>query len=225
MKFVKISSKRTYVCVQYKKNSNLGSYNIIEGWSGEVFWVVNIIIIDFHCYLWCLCRSSFDQIRQLLWVLEVLCCLFWHNFFQMDHGMLWSTLVRVNWLTSCQEWAGIVSGPLLFLLYTSELIYILENKLISYSDDSTLIAVVPSHGVRVAVVESLWCDLIKVSEWCDLWGMKLMKLNASKTKTMIVSWSPTMHPQSPAFTNGRAVLKESDTLLYWDWFFLFKDDL
>ena len=39
MKFVKISSKRTYVFVQYKKNSNLGSYNIIEGWSGEVFWV------------------------------------------------------------------------------------------------------------------------------------------------------------------------------------------
>ena len=42
-----------------------------------------------------------------------------------------------------------VLGPLLFLLYTSELFSILENKLISYADDSTVMAVVPSPGVRV----------------------------------------------------------------------------
>ena len=50
MKFVQISSKRTYVFVQDKKNLNLRSYNIIESWSGEVFWVINIIIIEFRCY-------------------------------------------------------------------------------------------------------------------------------------------------------------------------------
>ena len=86
---------------------------------------------------------------------------------------------------------GSVLGPLLFLLCTSELFSILENKLIGYVDDSTLIAVVPSPGFRVAVAESLSCDLVKVSEWCDFCGMKL---NASKTKTMIVSRSCTMHP-------------------------------
>ena len=85
----------------------------------------------------------------------------------------------------------------------------MENKPIGYADDSTLIAVVPSPGVRVAVAESLSRDLMKVSEWCDLWGMKL---NASKTKTMIVSRSRTMHPQSPALTGG-TVLKESDDLV------------
>ena len=46
---------------------------------------------------------------------------------------------------------GSVLGPLLFLLYTSELFSILENKLIGYADDSTLMAVVPSTGVRVAL--------------------------------------------------------------------------
>ena len=46
-----------------------------------------------------------------------------------------------------------------------------------------------------------------VSEWCDLWWMKL---NVSKTKTMIVSRSRIMHPQSPSLTIGGPVLKESD---------------
>ena len=82
-------------------------------------------------------------------------------------------------------------GPLLYLLYTSELFSILENKLIGYADDSTLISVVPSPGVRVAVADSLIRDLGRVSEWCDFLGMKL---NASKTKTIIVSRSRTMHP-------------------------------
>ena len=44
---------------------------------------------------------------------------------------------------------GSAFGPLLFLLYTSELFSILKNNLIGYADDSTLMAVVPSTGVRV----------------------------------------------------------------------------
>ena len=65
---------------------------------------------------------------------------------------------------------GSVLGLLLFLLYTSELFSILENKLIGYADDSTLIAVVPSPGVRVTVAESLNRDLVRVNALYDLWG-------------------------------------------------------
>ena len=72
---------------------------------------------------------------------------------------------------------GSVLGPLLLVLYTSELFSILEKKLIGYVDVSTLIAVVPSPGVRVTVAESLSRDLVKVSEWwCDLWGVKLKRV-------------------------------------------------
>ena len=110
---------------------------------------------------------------------------------------------------------GSVLGLLFVLLYTSELFSILENKLIGYADDSTLMAVVPSPSIRVAVAESLIRDLGRVSEWCDLWGMEL---NASKTMTMIVLWSLTMHPQSLPLTIGRTVLKESDDLvIYSEW--------
>ena len=70
-------------------------------------------------------------------------------------------------------------------------------------------AVVPSPGARVTVAESLNRDLVRVNAWCDLWGMKL---NASRTKTMIVSSSRTMHLQSPPLTIDGTVLKESDDL-------------
>ena len=105
---------------------------------------------------------------------------------------------------------GSVLGPLLFLLHTSELFFILENKLIGYADDSTLMAVVPSPGVKVAVAETLIHDLGRVSEWCDLWGMKL---NVSENKTMIISRSRIMHPQLPPLTIGGTVLKESADLV------------
>ena len=74
-------------------------------------------------------------------------------------------------------------------------------------------AVVPSPGVIVAVAEFLILDLGRVSERCDFWGMKL---NSSKTKTMIVSRSRTMYPQPPPLTIGGTVLKESITLLFWE---------
>ena len=84
--------------------------------------------------------------------------------------------------------------PVLSLLYTAELFSNLEIMPIGYADDSTLMAVVPSPVVRVTVAESLIRDLGRVSEWFDLWGMKL---NASKTNIMIVSRSSTMHPSHP----------------------------
>ena len=58
------------------------------------------------------------------------------------------------------------------------------------------LAVVPSPGVRVAVAESLDRDIGKVSEWCDTRGIKL---NASKTKTMVLS-TPVTRNATPVTT-------------------------
>ena len=70
---------------------------------------------------------------------------------------------------------------------------------VSYTHNSTLMTVVPFRGFGVIVPESLIRDIGIASEWCDLLGIKL---NASKTKTVIVSKSRTMHPQSPPLTIG-----------------------
>ena len=62
-----------------------------------------------------------------------------------------------------------------------------------------------STGERVAVTEFLNRDLNTVGMWCDLWGMKL---TASKTKTMIISRSRTINPQSTTLTLDGTILKE-----------------
>ena len=56
-----------------------------------------------------------------------------------------------------------VLGPQLFLFYTAELFSIVDNKLYGYADDSTLVAIVPSPGERVAVSEYMNRDLNRVS--------------------------------------------------------------
>ena len=77
---------------------------------------------------------------------------------------------------------------------------------------TSLMAVVPFPRRQSCGTESLIRNLGRVSEWCDLWGMKL---NVSKTKTMIASRSRTKHAQSPPLTIGGTVLKESDDLIIW----------
>ena len=66
-----------------------------------------------------------------------------------------------------------------------------SNNFGEYTSFSPFTLVVPSPGVRVAVAEPLIRDLGRVSEWCDLCGMKL---NASKTKTRGLAQCIPSHP-------------------------------
>ena len=50
---------------------------------------------------------------------------------------------------------GSVLGPLLFILYTHDMWLGLENMLVSYADDITLLARIPSPNMRSDVAESL----------------------------------------------------------------------
>ena len=43
------------------------------------------------------------SISYALLVLEVLCCLYCHSFYEIDHSTLWWIVVRVNLLTLYQE--------------------------------------------------------------------------------------------------------------------------
>ena len=98
---------------------------------------------------------------------------------------------------------GSVLGPLLFSLYTRDLFEGLDNVLVGYADDSTLVAHVPRPSDRVAVVASLNRDLELIAAWCDRWGMSV---NPSKTKAIIISRSRTAYPVFPRLVlNGTTV--------------------
>ena len=73
-----------------------------------------------------------------------------------------SSLGVEGWVLSVRQ--GSVLGPQLFILYTSELFSIVENKLYGYADDYILVADVPS-AERVGVIESINRDLNRVSVW------------------------------------------------------------
>ena len=70
------------------------------------------------------------------------------------------------------EWIKIISGvpqrsvlgPLLFILYTSEMFELVENRLYAYADDSTLLAVDRKPANRPAVAASLNRDLARIQE-------------------------------------------------------------
>ena len=87
-----------------------------------------------------------------------------------------------------------VLGPLLFILYIHDMWFGLENLLVSYIDDATLLAQIPSPNMRYDVTESLNKDQSKISTWCNLWGMRL---NHNKTQSIIVSKSRTVFPPHP----------------------------
>ena len=136
------------------------------------------------------------SISSALWVLEVMCYQYWHRLYQIYRSTLWWKVVTCwSKLVNVVSWMprGCVLCLLLFLLYTLELFSILKNKLIGYADDSTLIGVVPFPGIKITVAESLNRYLDKISEWCDLYGIKL---NTTKTTKKTMSLQVT-HNASP----------------------------
>ena len=60
-------------------------------------------------------------------------------------------------------------GSLLFILYTSGMFELIENRLYAYADDSTPLAVVRKPGDRPAVAASLNRALARIHEWCNHW--------------------------------------------------------
>ena len=57
---------------------------------------------------------------------------------------------------------GNVLGSFSFILYTSELFYIVGNNIVCYADDTTIYADIPGELLRPQVMESLNPDLAAI---------------------------------------------------------------
>lgn len=102
---------------------------------------------------------------------------------------------------------GSVLGPILFIIFTSDMWDSIENELISYADDTTLFREVGSSSSRASAAASLNRDLERISQWCVRWGMKL---NPSKTQIIYFSRSKTLEPAHPPLFLGESELVPSD---------------
>ena len=89
---------------------------------------------------------------------------------------------------------GSVLGPLLFLLYIADLPRLLQNGLVGYADDSTLLCRIPHPRDRSSVAASLNDDFAVISDWCSRWGILV---NQSKTRGLLISRSRTVEPLFP----------------------------
>ena len=103
--------------------------------------------------------------------------------------------------------AGSVLGPLLLILYSSEMFELIANKLFAYSDDSTLLAVVRKPADRPAVAASLNRDLARIQEW---WNPNTTR-NPNKSKALVVSRSRTVStPHDDSVLSGVSILASSN---------------
>ena len=82
-------------------------------------------------------------------------------------------------------------GPLLFIIYTSEMFVLVVNRLYANTDDSILLPVVRKPADRPAVATSLNRDLARIQEWCN---HRCLILNPNKTKALVVSRSRIVNP-------------------------------
>ena len=107
----------------------------------------------------------------------------------------WLMVLRVSGSRSFQTChREVCVGSLLFIIYTSEMLGLVENRLYAYADDSTqlivLLIVVRKPADRPAVAASLNRDAARIQEWCN---HKCMILKPNKTKALVVCRSRTVN--------------------------------
>lgn len=89
---------------------------------------------------------------------------------------------------------GSVLGPLLFSIYTFDMWCAIETNMVAYADDTSLYAVIPSPQDRQRIANVLTRDVSRILSRCGRWGMKL---NPSKSHSLVLSRSRTPFPPHP----------------------------
>ena len=82
---------------------------------------------------------------------------------------------------------GSVLGPLLFLLYINDITHRINSDIFLYADDTCLFKTIKQNSF-LTDKDIFMNDLITILNWCEKWNIKV---NLSKTKTIVFSRKPT----------------------------------
>ena len=104
---------------------------------------------------------------------------------------------------------GSVLGPLMFIIYTSDMWSEIESNMVAYADDTTLYECISGPQDRQRVADLLSHDIARIISWCDRWGMKL---NPSKSHSIVFSRSRTQLPSHPNINVGDVTIPNCTTL-------------
>ena len=225
-------SRSLFPSQQFSNRKNYGCVDALLSISNEIKTALDrggesrLIQLDFS--------AAFDRVNHRALIHQLQCLGIGGLFLNICREFLSDRRQTVVVDGSVSSWVKIVSGvpqdsvlgPILFILYTSGLFTITENKFVGYADDSTLVAVIPKPSDRPRVEASILRDLRAVRRWCDEW---CMKLNPSKTKSLVVSRSRTAYPVHGSLSVDGTIVKESSVLeilgVKFDWKFLFGEHI
>ena len=104
---------------------------------------------------------------------------------------------------------GSVLGPLLFIIYTSDMWCGIESNIVAYADDTTIYATIPSPRDRLRVANVLSRDISNILSWCDRWGMKP---NPKKSHSIVFGRSRTSIPAHPDIISKGVPIPNCSTL-------------
>ena len=79
----------------------------------------------------------------------------------------------------------------------------LQNVLVSYADDASLLAHVPSSSMKPDVTESLNRDLSEISVQCNLWSLKLNPVKSHRQ--LLVDLGPHISSSPCIFINNTSL--------------------
>ena len=106
---------------------------------------------------------------------------------------------------------GNVLGPLLFILYPSDMWHDIKSDMIGYAYDTTLFAHIYHVHSRGLVANQLNTDLNLISDWCIMLGMSL---NPNKGHSLIVSHARNLQlPRPPLILDGSMILESNNVKL------------
>ena len=131
-------------------------------------------------------------------------------------NFLFSRTQRVKVDGACSSSIDVVTGvpqgsvlDTLFLLYIADLPGLLQNVLVGYVDDSSLLCRIPHPHDRSSVVASLNDNLAVISDWCSRWGMLV---NPRKTRGVLISRPRTVEPLFPDLVVDGTVVEMASEL-------------
>ena len=90
---------------------------------------------------------------------------------------------------------GSILGPLLFLLYTNEIVTDIHSSVRLFADDTSLYIIVDDP---TDAAEQLNIDLETINRWAETW---LVKFNPSKSESLLVSRKVNRNVHPPLIMN------------------------